>query len=122
MTAGSRIEKPPGAWTANQVADMLLDGMAAGDFYILCPDNDVTRETDNKRILWPPGISRRTARRSRAGTRTTRTRSLAFCSLSKRESEGKARPSFLKKRSKKLLDGCRAVLGPSRPWITKNQP
>ena len=52
MTAGSHAEKPPGAWTANQVADMLLDGMAAGDFYILCPDNDVTRETDNKRILW----------------------------------------------------------------------
>jgi hypothetical protein len=26
--------------------------MNAGDFYILCPDNEVTRETDNKRILW----------------------------------------------------------------------
>jgi hypothetical protein len=26
--------------------------MTAGDFYILCPDNEVTRETDNKRILW----------------------------------------------------------------------
>jgi hypothetical protein len=31
---------------------MLIDGMTAGDFYILCPDNEVTRETDNKRILW----------------------------------------------------------------------
>ncbi len=52
MTAGSRTEKPAGAWTADQVAEMLLHGMAAGDFYILCPDNDVTRAIDNKRILW----------------------------------------------------------------------
>ncbi len=52
MTAGNHTEKPAGAWTADQVAEMLLQGMAAGDFYILCPDNDVTRATDNKRILW----------------------------------------------------------------------
>ncbi len=26
--------------------------MAAGDFYILCPDNEVTREIDNKCIQW----------------------------------------------------------------------
>ena len=32
--------------------DLLMDGMAAGDFYIICPDNDVTREIDNRRILW----------------------------------------------------------------------
>lgn len=47
-----KAEKPPGAWTADQVIDMLIAGMAAGDFYILCPDNEVTREIDNKRILW----------------------------------------------------------------------
>ncbi len=52
MTAGNNTEKPPGAWTADQVAEMLLGGMAAGDFYILCPDNEVTRAIDNKRILW----------------------------------------------------------------------
>jgi len=52
MTEGNHKEKPPGAWTADQVVDMLIDGMTAGDFYILCPDNEVTRETDNKRILW----------------------------------------------------------------------
>ncbi len=52
MTAGSHTEKPPGAWTADQVAEMLLHGMAAGDFYILCPDNEVTRAIDNKRIQW----------------------------------------------------------------------
>ena len=52
MTSRGRTEKPPGAWTPDQVVDMLLDGMANGDFYILCPDNEVTRDTDNRRILW----------------------------------------------------------------------
>jgi NAD(P)-dependent dehydrogenase (short-subunit alcohol dehydrogenase family) len=52
MTRGERTTKPPGAWTPEQVIDMLVAGMAAGDFYILCPDNDVTRETDNRRVRW----------------------------------------------------------------------
>jgi NAD(P)-dependent dehydrogenase (short-subunit alcohol dehydrogenase family) len=52
MTRGGRTEKPAGAWTPDQVVEMLLSGMAQGDFYILCPDNDVTREIDNRRILW----------------------------------------------------------------------
>jgi NAD(P)-dependent dehydrogenase (short-subunit alcohol dehydrogenase family) len=45
-------EKPPAAWTADQVAQFMLERLAAGDFYILCPDNDVTREIDNRRIAW----------------------------------------------------------------------
>ncbi len=52
MTAHGRTEKPPGAWTPDQVVDMLIDGMNRRDFYILCPDNDVTREIDNRRITW----------------------------------------------------------------------
>jgi len=48
-------EKPAGAWTAGQVIDFMIDSMSAGDFYILCPDNEVTRETDEKRILWAAG-------------------------------------------------------------------
>jgi NAD(P)-dependent dehydrogenase (short-subunit alcohol dehydrogenase family) len=52
MTARGRSEKPPGAWTPDQVIDMLVEGMARGDFYILCPDNEVTREIDNSRIIW----------------------------------------------------------------------
>ena len=52
MTRGNHTEKPPGAWTSDQVVDMLVAGMAQGDFYILCPDNEVTREIDNRRILW----------------------------------------------------------------------
>jgi NAD(P)-dependent dehydrogenase (short-subunit alcohol dehydrogenase family) len=48
-------EKPAGAWTAEQVTDFMLAGMAAGDFYILCPDNDVTRLIDQRRIAWNAG-------------------------------------------------------------------
>ena len=55
MTAGSNVEKPAGAWTSEQVVDFLLASMAAGDFYVLCPDNDVTRELDERRILWAAG-------------------------------------------------------------------
>jgi NAD(P)-dependent dehydrogenase (short-subunit alcohol dehydrogenase family) len=45
-------EKPAAAWTPEQVIDFMLDAMGNGDFYILCPDNDVTREIDARRILW----------------------------------------------------------------------
>jgi NAD(P)-dependent dehydrogenase (short-subunit alcohol dehydrogenase family) len=48
-------EKPAGAWTSEQVVDFMLPAMAAGDFYILCPDNDVTRAMDEKRIAWAAG-------------------------------------------------------------------
>ena len=48
-------EKPAGAWTPEQVADFLIAGMTAGDFYILCPDNEVSRETDLKRMRWAAG-------------------------------------------------------------------
>jgi len=47
-----RTEKPAGAWTADQVIDEMLEGIAAGKFYIICPDNDVTSEMDRKRIRW----------------------------------------------------------------------
>jgi NAD(P)-dependent dehydrogenase (short-subunit alcohol dehydrogenase family) len=52
MTRGGHTEKPPGAWTPDQVVDMLIAGMNQGDFYILCPDNEVTREIDARRIAW----------------------------------------------------------------------
>ena len=52
MTRRAPTEKPPGAWTAEQVVDFMLERMAAGDFYILCPDNEVTREIDNARMTW----------------------------------------------------------------------
>ncbi len=52
MTRRRRTEKPPGAWTAEQVADFMLERMEAGDFYIICPDNEVTRAMDNARMTW----------------------------------------------------------------------
>jgi|tagenome__1003787_1003787.scaffolds.fasta_scaffold20819620_2 NAD(P)-dependent dehydrogenase (short-subunit alcohol dehydrogenase family) len=55
MTSRGRSEKPAGAWTPDQVIDMLVDGMAKGDFYILCPDNEVTRQVDERRIAWAAG-------------------------------------------------------------------
>ena len=48
----SSSEKPAGAWTPEQVIDMLIAGMEQGDFYIICPDNEVTRAIDNRRMLW----------------------------------------------------------------------
>ena len=45
-------QKPPGAWTPDQVVDFMLDSIARGDFYILCPDNDVTRGMDERRMQW----------------------------------------------------------------------
>jgi NAD(P)-dependent dehydrogenase (short-subunit alcohol dehydrogenase family) len=55
LTAKGRTEKPEGAWTPEQTVDFMLQRLDAGDFYILCPDNEVTRELDEKRILWAAG-------------------------------------------------------------------
>ena len=33
----------------------MLASMGNGDFYILCPDNDVPRTLDERRILWAAG-------------------------------------------------------------------
>jgi len=48
-------EKPDAAWTPEQVVDFMLASVARDDFYILCPDNDVDRTTDNKRMAWAMG-------------------------------------------------------------------
>jgi hypothetical protein len=55
LTAGDRTEKPAGAWTPEQVADFLLDALGREDFYILCPDGEIDRRTDEKRIAWSAG-------------------------------------------------------------------
>lgn len=52
MIARRIAERPPGAWLPEQVVDRLLDGIAAGEFYILCQDNETTRDQDEKRMLW----------------------------------------------------------------------
>jgi NAD(P)-dependent dehydrogenase (short-subunit alcohol dehydrogenase family) len=55
LTANGRTEKPAAAWTAEQTVDFMIERITAGDFYILCPDNDVPRQLDERRILWAAG-------------------------------------------------------------------
>jgi NAD(P)-dependent dehydrogenase (short-subunit alcohol dehydrogenase family) len=55
LTANRRLEKPAGAWTPEETIAFMMTRLKAGDFYILCPDNDVTREIDERRILWGAG-------------------------------------------------------------------
>jgi NAD(P)-dependent dehydrogenase (short-subunit alcohol dehydrogenase family) len=55
LTAHGRTEKPAGAWTPEQTVDFMMKRLEAGDFYILCPDNDVPRSLDERRILWAAG-------------------------------------------------------------------
>ena len=55
LTARGRTEKPAGAWTPEQTVDFMIERIDEGEFYILCPDNDVPRELDERRILWAAG-------------------------------------------------------------------
>jgi NAD(P)-dependent dehydrogenase (short-subunit alcohol dehydrogenase family) len=55
LTAKGRTEKPAGAWTAEQTVDFMIERLEAGDFYILCPDNDTPRRLDERRMLWAMG-------------------------------------------------------------------
>jgi NAD(P)-dependent dehydrogenase (short-subunit alcohol dehydrogenase family) len=55
LTARGRTEKPAGAWTPDQTIDFMLQRLEAGDFYILCPDDDVPRALDERRVLWAAG-------------------------------------------------------------------
>jgi NAD(P)-dependent dehydrogenase (short-subunit alcohol dehydrogenase family) len=55
MTARRLPDKPLSAWTPVQVVDFMLDGVARGDFYILCPDNETSRVQDERRVAWSAG-------------------------------------------------------------------
>lgn len=55
LSARGRTEQPPGAWTPEQTVAFMLERLDAGDFYILCPDGEVDRATDERRILWAAG-------------------------------------------------------------------
>ncbi len=41
-----------GAWLPDQVIDFMVDGLTRDDFYILCPDDEVSTEQDHRRIIW----------------------------------------------------------------------
>ncbi|MBB3456728.1 NAD(P)-dependent dehydrogenase (short-subunit alcohol dehydrogenase family) [Rhizobium sp. BK313] len=55
LTKGDRREKPAGAWTPEQTVEFMIQSLARGDFYVLCPDNDVARPIDERRMLWAAG-------------------------------------------------------------------
>lgn len=53
-TTGEREHKP-GAWLPEQVIDELVPRLARGDFYIVCPDDEVSPAMDRARIAWAAG-------------------------------------------------------------------
>lgn len=55
LTRGQRTEKPDAAWTSAQTVDFMMQSLEKGDFYILCPDNDVPRALDERRMAWAIG-------------------------------------------------------------------
>jgi NAD(P)-dependent dehydrogenase (short-subunit alcohol dehydrogenase family) len=55
MTTSRLSEKPAAAWTPEQVVALMMERLASGDFYILCPDNETAPEQDAKRIAWAAG-------------------------------------------------------------------
>jgi NAD(P)-dependent dehydrogenase (short-subunit alcohol dehydrogenase family) len=48
-------DRPAGAWSTAQVAERLIHGLERSEFYILCQDNETTRDQDERRILWAAG-------------------------------------------------------------------
>ena len=55
LSSADQGNKPAAAWTAEQTVDFMIERLGAGDFYILCPDNDVNRRLDERRIQWAAG-------------------------------------------------------------------
>ena len=55
LTARHFPEKPAAAWSSAQTVDYFIARMTAGDFYVLCPDNDVSADLDRRRAAWSVG-------------------------------------------------------------------
>lgn len=51
-TTTGHAEHKDGAWLPQQVVDLMIARISRGDFYIVCPDGEVSSEMDNHRILW----------------------------------------------------------------------
>ena len=51
-TTTGEAEHRPGAWLPEQVVNYMEAAIAAGDFFILCPDDDTPNAIDHKRIFW----------------------------------------------------------------------
>ncbi|MFQ8433080.1 SDR family oxidoreductase [Amaricoccus sp. W119] len=44
--------KPEAPWSAGQLVDHFTARLLNGDFYVICPDNEVASDTDARRIRW----------------------------------------------------------------------
>ncbi|KAH6656436.1 hypothetical protein BKA67DRAFT_654772 [Truncatella angustata] len=53
--AGRGSAKPAAAWWPEQVVEFLEAKMEQGQFWVLCPDNEVSEDLDAKRMLWSAG-------------------------------------------------------------------
>lgn len=54
-TVEADVAKPDGAWYPSQVAEELATALERGSFYIVCPDGQVDRATDQARMRWAIG-------------------------------------------------------------------
>ncbi|KAI4593702.1 hypothetical protein KJ359_008981 [Pestalotiopsis sp. 9143b] len=52
---GRQSKKPDAAWWPEQVVEYLEAKMNEDQFWVICPDNEVTETTDRKRMLWSAG-------------------------------------------------------------------
>jgi NAD(P)-dependent dehydrogenase (short-subunit alcohol dehydrogenase family) len=55
LTKRRVTEKPAAAWLPDEVVAYMIDAINRGSFYILCPDNEVSRDDDARRVLWAAG-------------------------------------------------------------------
>jgi NAD(P)-dependent dehydrogenase (short-subunit alcohol dehydrogenase family) len=54
-TTTGKSDHKHGAWLPERVVDMLITGTIEDQFYIICPDDEVSEEMDKRRILWAAG-------------------------------------------------------------------
>ncbi|KAH8677729.1 hypothetical protein BX600DRAFT_431060 [Xylariales sp. PMI_506] len=55
LETNATSQKPAAAWWPEQVADYLETKVGEGQFWVLCPDNEVSEEVDRKRMMWTAG-------------------------------------------------------------------
>ncbi len=55
LTARGLAQELPVARMPEQTVAFMFDRVAAGDFHGLCPDTDMPRTRDERRILWAAG-------------------------------------------------------------------
>ena len=51
-TTTGKNEHKQGAWLPDQVVDYMIKAINNQSFYIVCPDDEVSKDMDNRRIIW----------------------------------------------------------------------